>query len=61
MEAADVKTDTERKNVDAGVEWRKALLPEDATLQQAIHNLNDSALQMAMVVSRKGLLLGTNI
>jgi len=39
--------------------WRKALLPADATLQQAIRNLDDSALQIVLVVSPEGVLLGT--
>ncbi len=39
--------------------WRKALLPSTATLQQAIRNLNDSALQIILVVSENDTLLGT--
>ena len=39
--------------------WRRALLPADATLQQAIRNLDESALQIALVVSPEGTLLGT--
>jgi dTDP-glucose pyrophosphorylase len=39
--------------------WRKALLPVTATLQQAISNLNDSALQIILVVSERDVLLGT--
>jgi dTDP-glucose pyrophosphorylase len=39
--------------------WRKALLPPNATLQQAIRNLNDSALQIILVVSENDTLLGT--
>lgn len=39
--------------------WRKALLPADATVQQTIRNLDDSALQIALVVSPEGVLLGT--
>ena len=39
--------------------WRRALLPADATLQQAIRNLDESALQIALVVSTEGTLLGT--
>ena len=39
--------------------WRKALLPADATLRQAIRNLDESALQIALVVSPDGTLLGT--
>jgi CBS domain-containing protein len=39
--------------------WRKALLPADATVQQAIRNLDESSLQIALVVSPDGALLGT--
>jgi dTDP-glucose pyrophosphorylase len=39
--------------------WRDALLPADATMQQAIGNLSDSSLQIALVVSPEGFLLGT--
>ena len=39
--------------------WRKALLPAAATLRQAIRNLDESALQIALVVSPDGTLLGT--
>lgn len=39
--------------------WRKSLLPANATLQQAIRNLDESALQIALVVSADGTLVGT--
>jgi len=39
--------------------WRKALLPLGATLHQAICNLNESALQIVLVVSADDTLLGT--
>ena len=39
--------------------WRKALLPADATLQAAIRNLDESSLQIALVVSPVGVLIGT--
>ncbi len=39
--------------------WRKALLPPTATLQDAIHNLDESALQIILVVSADEVLLGT--
>ncbi len=43
-----------------GVErWRKALLPPEATLEQAIRSLNETAMQIALVVSPEGKLLGT--
>lgn len=40
-------------------DWRKALLPAEATMQQAIRSLNESAMQIALVVSSDGTLLGT--
>ena len=54
-----------RKNVADNTErirskdWRKALLPADASIQQAIRNLDDSALQIALVVSPDDILIGT--
>jgi len=39
--------------------WRKALLQADATLRQAIRNLDESALQIALVVGADGTLVGT--
>lgn len=39
--------------------WRRTLLPADATLQQAIRNLDEVALQIILVVSGDGILLGT--
>jgi dTDP-glucose pyrophosphorylase len=39
--------------------WRRSLLPVGATLQEAIRNLDDTALQIALVVSPDGELLGT--
>jgi len=39
--------------------WRKALLSTHATLQQAIRNLNETSLQIVLVVSPEGALLGT--
>lgn len=41
------------------VPWRKALLPDTATLQQAIRNLDETALQIALVISPDGTLNGT--
>jgi dTDP-glucose pyrophosphorylase len=40
-------------------DWRKALLPSEVSLQQAIRNLDETALQIALVVSKDGVLLGT--
>ncbi len=39
--------------------WKKALLPVDATLQQAISNLNETAFQIAMIVTSDNILVGT--
>jgi dTDP-glucose pyrophosphorylase len=39
--------------------WRKALLPADASLQQVIRNLDESALQIALAVSADNVLIGT--
>ncbi len=41
------------------VDWRRGLVAEEATLQDAIGNLNESSLQIALVVSLDGRLLGT--
>jgi dTDP-glucose pyrophosphorylase len=39
--------------------WRKALLQTTATVQDAIRNLESSSLQIALVVSEDGALIGT--
>jgi dTDP-glucose pyrophosphorylase len=39
--------------------WRKAVLGPGATLRQAVRNLDESALQIVLVVSEDGALLGT--
>lgn len=39
--------------------WRKVLLTAESSLQQAIRNLEDSTLQIALVVSPDEVLLGT--
>jgi len=39
--------------------WRKALLPANASLQQAIRNLDESGLQIILVVSPDDTLVGT--
>lgn len=46
---------------DAGAtqRWRRALLQENASVRDAIRNLDQSALQIALVVSGDGTLLGT--
>ncbi|MEO6407816.1 MAG: nucleotidyltransferase family protein [Burkholderiaceae bacterium] len=39
--------------------WRKTLLPSNVTLQQAIRCLDETGLQIALVVSNSGALIGT--
>lgn len=39
--------------------WRKAVLTSDATLHQAVRNLNDSTLQIVLVADASGVLVGT--
>ncbi len=39
--------------------WREALLPADATLQQAIRSLDKTSLQIALLVSGDNTLIGT--
>jgi len=39
--------------------WQQTLLPTNATLQEAIRNLDESALQIVLVVSEDGILQGT--
>lgn len=39
--------------------WRKALLFSNASLQEAISNLNESTLQIVLVVDVNGVLVGT--
>lgn len=40
-------------------DWPKTLLDSDASLQQAIRNLHESGMQISLVVSADGSLLGT--
>lgn len=44
---------------DPSERWRKGLLCHAATLREAIRNLNDSGLQIALVTGPDGRLLGT--
>ncbi|AOP33679.1 nucleotidyl transferase [Leptospira tipperaryensis] len=39
--------------------WHSALLPFKSTIQDVIRNLDDSALQIALIISEDGLLIGT--
>jgi dTDP-glucose pyrophosphorylase len=43
----------------SGDAWRKALLPAEATLQNVISNLVETGLQIALVVTSDGRLIGT--
>lgn len=45
--------------VQDGQLWRKALLPCSATLHDVIKNLDETGLQIALVVRKDGLLQGT--
>jgi dTDP-glucose pyrophosphorylase len=40
-------------------DWRRSLLSADATLQQAIRSLDESAMQIVLVASPDGALIGT--
>jgi dTDP-glucose pyrophosphorylase len=39
--------------------WRKAILPVDATIDQAIRNLNESGIKIILVVTNENFLEGT--
>lgn len=39
--------------------WRKAILPQNSTIQQAIVSLNESSCQIVLVVSDDGIFQGT--
>ena len=58
-------TQTPKKSAPEGSEpksaerWRQALLPADSDLRQAIHNLDETALQIVLAVAADGTLLGT--
>jgi len=41
------------------MEWKSALIRANSTIQQAIKNLDDSALQIALAVAEDGTLIGT--
>jgi dTDP-glucose pyrophosphorylase len=47
------------ENDNTQINWRKALLPIDATLQEAIRCLEDALLQIAIIVTPDGVLVGT--
>jgi dTDP-glucose pyrophosphorylase len=46
-------------NETSETNWRRALLPAGSTIREAIRNLDQSHVQVVLVVSRDGLLLGT--
>jgi dTDP-glucose pyrophosphorylase/CBS domain-containing protein len=51
---------TQEKEIDAArVNWRKALLPVNASLKDAISCLEEALLQIAIVVTPDGVLVGT--
>lgn len=58
-----MSSNTDDRATDAGStpkpSWRRALLPVSATVQEAIRNLDESALQIALVVTAEGTLVGT--
>ncbi|MDR2195945.1 MAG: nucleotidyltransferase family protein [Gallionellaceae bacterium] len=39
--------------------WRETLVPQGATIQQAIYSLDKSAMQIVLIVAENGQLLGT--
>lgn len=39
--------------------WRRAVLPPDATMQDAVRNLNEVAIRIVLVLDESGRLLGT--
>jgi dTDP-glucose pyrophosphorylase len=43
----------------SNADWRKSLISEDASLGDVVRNLNDSRLQIAMVVTAEDVLVGT--
>jgi dTDP-glucose pyrophosphorylase len=48
-----------KRALDDMEEWKKALLPINSTIGQAIRNLEESALQIAVVVDGEATLIGT--
>ena len=47
------------ESVRSGKDWRKAVLPSVSSLQQAIACLNESSIQIVLLVSSDGVLQGT--
>lgn len=50
---------TNKETIESTEVWKKSLLSADATLQDAIKNLNGSGLQITLVVSADNILIGT--
>lgn len=46
-------------NLSASELWRRAVLTPNANIQQAIENLEETALQIVLVVNEDGVLVGT--
>jgi dTDP-glucose pyrophosphorylase len=45
--------------MDMDKNWQKALMPTEGTIRQAIFNLNETALQIIVVVSKEGFFQGS--
>jgi len=54
-----VTAGSDRAATESAEAWKHALIPESATLADAIRNLDQSALQIALVVMPDGTLIGT--
>lgn len=54
--ATNDRMDALKRPADA---WKKSLVAVTATLAEVIHNLNESRLQITLVVSADGVLIGT--
>jgi dTDP-glucose pyrophosphorylase len=59
-EAIKIKNDSIKMNEyeNTELDWRKALLPIDATLQQAVKNLNETTFQIAIIVTPDNVMIG---
>ncbi len=54
MQDADTNVNSELEG-----KWRDAMISDNTTIQQTIRNLDATGMQIAMVVSSTGVLLGT--
>ena len=50
---------TENRMSHVSDQWRKTLVPADCTVKQVVHSLEQSGLQIALVVSAEETLIGT--